>query len=102
VLISQVLPHDLTVGYHRVRNAVVTCINGRRIGAMADIGLALDAPVNGFHSIEIDHHAGGTGDRESDAKGTRIVLPVDGAAAATAEVLERFDIPRDRSADLVP
>ncbi|MEO0606149.1 MAG: trypsin-like peptidase domain-containing protein, partial [Myxococcota bacterium] len=43
VLISQVLPHDLTVGYHRVSNAVVTCINGRRIGAMADIGLALDA-----------------------------------------------------------
>lgn len=100
VLLSQVLAHDINVGYHRLLNAVVDRINGVAITQMRDVVRALARPSGKFHVIELDNHAG---ERSSDyhaAFGTRLVFRASLAEAATREILERYDISAARSADL--
>ncbi|MBI5881764.1 MAG: trypsin-like peptidase domain-containing protein [Elusimicrobia bacterium] len=94
VFINQVLPHDVNIGYHNLRKAVVERINGREISGMKDVAPALAAPLGSRHVIEIDYHAG------DEQPGTRIVLDAAAADAANAAILSRFDVPADRSADL--
>jgi len=101
VIINQVLAHDVNVGYHQVRGAVVDRINGVDIVEMADVQRALQAPAGEHHVIEIDYH-GVPGD-SSDyhfAFGTRVVLEASRASKATEEILTRYGIASDRSADL--
>ena len=75
VLVNQVLAHDVNVGYHQVHGAVVERINGVDIVSMRDVPRAFEAPLGGFHVIELDYH--GTRGESSDyhaSYGTRIVL----------------------------
>jgi hypothetical protein len=58
VLISRVIPTPYTIGYENLNNRVVTRINGRSIGKLADVTTALETPVNGFHKIETDQSPG--------------------------------------------
>lgn len=101
VLVNQVLAHKSTAGYHRLHSAVVDRINGVTIRKMRDVLDALESPQNGFHVIELDNH-GSQGDKSdySSAIGTLLVVDADAAEGATREVLERYDIPKDRSPDL--
>jgi S1-C subfamily serine protease len=100
VLIGQVLAHDINVGYHKLHNAVVERVNGKLIGELRDVLAALKTPLGKFHVFHLDHHtARSTSDYSADA-GTRIVIEAAKADAATREVLERYGIARDRSADL--
>jgi S1-C subfamily serine protease len=101
VLINEVLAHELTVGYHQIRGAVVDRINGVDIVELRDVVRALAEPLGKFHVIEIDYHGGRA--EASDyhsAYGTRIVIDASRAAQATAEVLARNGIAADRSPDL--
>ncbi|MCK6550689.1 hypothetical protein L6R52_32930, partial [Myxococcota bacterium] len=101
VIINQVLAHDANVGYHQLRGAVVDRINGVVITEMADVLTALASPSGAFHVIEIDHHAGrGDSSDYSAFFGTHIVLAAAGADEATREILARYGIASDRSADL--
>jgi S1-C subfamily serine protease len=56
VLVSQILAHENNVGYHDVRSAVVSRVNGRRISGMSDLAAALAAPQKGYQIIELDDH----------------------------------------------
>jgi S1-C subfamily serine protease len=100
VLIGQVLAHDINVGYHKLHNAVIERVNGKTITELRDVLAALRAPVGKFHVFHLDHHtARSTSDYSADA-GTRIVIEAEKVEAATREVLERYGIDKDRSADL--
>lgn len=102
VIVNQVLAHDINVGYHQLRGAVVERINGVDIASMSDVLRAVRTPSGRHHVIEIDSHgvAGDSSDYHS-AYGTRVVLDAASAARATQEVLTQYGISSDRSADLL-
>ncbi len=88
VLLTQVQAHEINVGYHDLRPAVVERVNGRRIAAMADLPEALSHPQGDSHVIELSEHP---------EFGTRIILDAKAAEKATAEVLARYRIPKAAS-----
>ncbi len=101
VIINQVLAHDINIGYHKLNGAAVERINGVPVGDMGDVVKAFEAPRGEFHVLELDHHAGSR--MESDYwsdPGTRLVIRAAGAKETTLEILKRYSIPADRSADL--
>lgn len=100
VLIGQVLAHDVNVGHHKLHNAVVEEVNGKRIRELRDILEALKQPKGKYHVFHLDHHTGRSGSDYSSDAGTRLVIEAAKAEEATQEVLERYGIDRDRSADL--
>lgn len=53
VLVSRVLPSDLTVGYEELRHIVLKAINGQDIHCLPDVPEALKKVVNGVHRIEL-------------------------------------------------
>jgi hypothetical protein len=48
VVLSQVLPDEVNIGYEGLRNAVVDEINGIKIKQISDVITALKSPVNGY------------------------------------------------------
>jgi S1-C subfamily serine protease len=84
VLLTQILAHDVTLGYHSLSDLVVTRVNDLPIGSMRDLRAAFLKPAGGYHVIECEG-------------GERIVLDAVRAQAAHAEILKRYGIPRDRS-----
>lgn len=103
VIIHQVLAHEINLGYHLMSEMVVERINGIEIADMRDVVRAVASPRGDFHVIETDYHGPRGESHRSDyhsSYGTRIVLDAAKAEQATAEILERHGIPRDRSPDL--
>jgi S1-C subfamily serine protease len=95
VFINEVLPHDINVGYHNLKQAVVVKVNGRPISKLSDVVEAFQHPLGGYHVIELDHPVG-----EGDNFGNWVVLKAKGASEATKEILKSFGITSDRSDDL--
>jgi S1-C subfamily serine protease len=95
IFINQVLAHDINVGYHGLRGAVVERINGVDISELRDVARALQSPNGQYHVIEIDHH--GIPGEYTEFSGTRIVLDANRAEAATQEILTNNEIPRAAS-----
>jgi hypothetical protein len=56
VIISDTIPTPYSIGYENLSNLVVTRVNGKPIGKLADVHRALVAPVKGFHKIEFQQH----------------------------------------------
>jgi PDZ domain len=94
VVMSHVYAHELNVGYHTYRNMIVERVNGRRIGALRDVLRALAKPVGRFHVFELANAADGP-------LYSRLVLEAARTPAVTLELMQRYDIPRDRSTDLM-
>lgn len=103
VVIHQVLAHEINLGYHQMREAIVNRVNGVDITEMRDLLRAFENPLGGFHVIETDEHGPRSESSRSDyhaSFGTRIVLDAQLARRATEEILAQHGIPSDRSADL--
>jgi len=101
VIVHEVLAHEINVGYHQVRGAIVERINGHAIGEIRDVVRALEQPLDAFHVIETDYH--GPRRDSSDyhtSYGTRIVIDATAAERATAEILGAHGISAARSVDL--
>lgn len=57
VFLSSVIPTPATVGYERLRNMVVSKVNGQPIKDMQDLATAFSSKTEGMHSIEfVDEH----------------------------------------------
>jgi S1-C subfamily serine protease len=95
VFINEVLPHDLNVGYHDLKQAVVSKINGMPITELKDVPEAFEHPEDGYHVIELNHTMG-----DGDNFGDWIVIKAEGAKKATQEIMKSFGIDKDRSDDL--
>lgn len=88
VVLSQVLAHEVNVGYHTTYNFLVKAIDGKPVKNINDvIRLIESASENSF--LEITNEVGA-------------LIVLDRAAAKTAhpEILTRYRIGKDRSADL--
>lgn len=95
VFINEVLPHDINVGYHDLKQAVVSEIDGMPITDLKDVPEAFKHPVDGYHVIKLDESVGG-----KDPFGGWVVLKADGAEKANEEIMKTFGIAKDRSDDL--
>lgn len=83
VVLSQVLPDPLNVGYQEFRNLVVDKINGRTVRRLSEVKQALSEPLNGVHLIEFFR-----GDSLQ-----RMLVDAGAMAGATQRVLGRYGIP---------
>lgn len=83
VIMSQVLPDPINVGYTDLRNLVVERVNGRTVRRLADLEAALAEPKDGVHRFEFFE-----GDNVR-----RLLLDAEALPASTARVLERYGIP---------
>src|SRR5690606_7182638 len=83
VILSQVLPDPVNIGYQELRNLVVDTVNGRKVSRVSDLQAALAEPSNGVHRIEFLR-----GDSLQ-----RILLDATQMEAATERVLQRYGIP---------
>ncbi len=91
VIISHVLPHEINKGYDKAANLIVEKVNGQPITEMKDLLAAFEKPLGKIHHIEVDDH---------DSFGSTVIVDAERARQATAEIMETFKIPSDRSEDL--
>ncbi|MCC6232891.1 MAG: hypothetical protein IT580_09625 [Verrucomicrobiales bacterium] len=83
VILTQVLPDPINIGYQDIRSLVVEKINGRVVRFLADVEEALKAPKDGVHVVEFFR-----GDNLQ-----RVLLDATQLEAATSRVLKRYGIP---------
>ncbi len=86
VILSQLLPDIINIGYQDARNLVVERVNGQKISYLSDLQQALQKPTSGFHIFEF-------------LKGEtlqRLVLDARELDTATGRVLQRYGIEKDR------
>lgn len=92
VLINHILSSSINRGYDsKFSNLIVTKVNGRPISEMKDLIAAFEDPKDGRHVIEID---------KPKEVGTTVVLGAAKSKLASLEILEKYDVPSDRSDNL--
>ena len=85
VVLTHVLPDEVTVGYESLRGRLVSKVNGRRVHALEDVADALAAPVDGYLVVEFIDQP------------DRVVLDAKAAAAARQRLLDAYQIASDRN-----
>ena len=89
VLLAGVLPAEVNHGYHGIGNMRIVSVNGEQIRNLADL-VRLSELRNGTpYTVFV-----------SDS-GTVLALDKALVASATGDLLKKYQIPADRSADLV-
>lgn len=53
VILTQIIPSELTIGYQEVNFVAVTEINGKKLRSISDVPDALAKPINGTHHIKL-------------------------------------------------
>ncbi len=53
VMLTRVLPSDVTVGYEDLRHIIVKSINGEAINSLADVPKSLEKATDGLHRIQL-------------------------------------------------
>ena len=87
VLLIKVLADEINVGYHELRNRVITSVNGKKISSMKDLFSAFKDHEGSYHVIV-------------DEQGHRIVLERSKVAEYGPGILQKYKIAADRSEDL--
>lgn len=85
VILSQVIPNEVNLGYEGLRNAVIDEVNGVKIKSISDIITALKTPVNGF---DIFKFAPGEPIQQA-------VLDASTVDQANQQIMGRYHIPSD-------
>ena len=87
VLVTQVIPDQINIGYQKLSNAVVLQINGKHIRRLKDVSKAFFNPETDFHRIDFLPGS----DRLS------VVLPVAGLKKSNQRIKNNFRIPKLQS-----
>ena len=87
VLLIKVLAHKINVGYHDLKNRVVSRVNGVQISCMKDLVRAFEGHEGEYHEV-------------IDEKGYRIVLDAKEVQAGREALMETFGIGSCISRDL--
>jgi hypothetical protein len=82
VLLAQVLPDPVNLGYQDVNNVIVTAVNGRPVRTLEDVRVGLQAPRDGFHVVDLLPGSGPT----------RVVLDAAEADSARARVHDLYGL----------
>lgn len=84
VVLGQVLPDPINVGYQEYRHLVVDKVNDRKVATLADLKAALKEPRDGVHRIEY---------LKGDSL-QRMLLDAGALEEANRRVLQRYGIPQ--------
>ncbi|MBI9083811.1 MAG: trypsin-like peptidase domain-containing protein [Desulfobacterales bacterium] len=87
VVLVKVLADEINVGYHDFVDTVIARVNDRPISTMIDLVVAFESHTGPYHVVE-------------DTHGFRLVLDRKKVEAVNSEILRRYGIGADRSADL--
>ncbi|MCK4422744.1 MAG: trypsin-like peptidase domain-containing protein, partial [Candidatus Omnitrophica bacterium] len=87
VVLVKVLADEINVGYHEWRNNVISYVNNRKISTIKDLAAAFEEHQGQYHIIE-------------DEKEYKIILEKEKVDQNSAQILQRYKITNDRSADL--
>ena len=87
VVLTKTLAHPINVGYEEY-SEIVSSVNGKTPRDMAEFVRLVE---EGRDVVEIQLE-----------KGTRLVFDPEEVRAATPDIMERYEVTRDRSADLAP
>jgi hypothetical protein len=87
VILTQILAHDLTVGYEDLENAQLHTVNGISVRNLRHVMELIDECAEGYLRFGIQNNL-------------VLVLKADAAKLATAEALEQHSIPAAMSPDL--
>ena len=87
VLVTQVIPDEINIGYQKLSNAIVLRINGQEIRRLKDVGEAFLNPETEFHRIDFLPGS----DRLS------VILPVAGLKQSNQRIKNNFRIPKLQS-----
>ncbi|MFL2749977.1 MAG: PDZ domain-containing protein [bacterium] len=87
VILSQVLPDVVNIGYQELRNMVVKKVNGKKVVNLESMVEALQNPKTDFHRIEF----------LPGSERVQIVLPVQELVSADERIMKNFQIPRLQS-----
>ncbi len=90
VVVTDVLPDELNVGYTSFEDWVVSEVNGRRIRSLKDLVAAIEGHEGPVHRILVED------------SGAEIVFTKEDLLRRGPQILERYRVPADRSADLRP
>jgi len=82
VVLLNVLPDDINVGYHRYRNRIITRVNGHAVRSFKDFVFQLrEAKQSAYTILETRQHQ-------------RLIIPNEGVDAVTRQILRRNNIAR--------
>jgi hypothetical protein len=98
VLVHEVLAHEINLGYHQVRGAIVERVNGIRIRELRDVVRAIATPLDRFTSSRPTIMPRRESSTIATAYGTRIA--VDAGRAERHREIPQNGIAYDRSIDL--
>ena len=87
VLVTQVIPDQINIGYQSLSNAIVLNINERKINSLQDVKDAFLNPKNNFHRIDF----------LPGSNRLSVVLPVQDLKKSNLRIKENFRIPKLQS-----
>jgi len=87
VVLASVLADEINVGYHDLKDIVISHVNGKKISTMEDLVAAVEGNEGSYHVLV-------------DGRGKEIVLDKKKMDARDGIIVKRYQIPFDRSEDL--
>jgi len=87
IVLIRVLSDELNAGYQDMEKSVIVSVNGKDLSTMKDLVTAFEEHTGTYHTIV-------------DEKGKTIVLKRQKVEARNDDILEKYKVGEDRSADL--
>ncbi len=87
VVLAKVLADEINVGYHNLKNRVISYVNGKKISVMEDLVKAFEEHEGRYHVIV-------------DERGYKIVLDKNKVDRGGQGILKKYKVNADRSKDL--
>lgn len=84
VLVSQVIPDPLNIGYQQLSNAVILQINGQHIRSLEDVAAAFKNPIDNFHRLDF----------LPGSVRMSVILPANKITEANRRIQNNFRIPK--------
>ena len=87
VVLLEVLPDDLNVGYHNYRNEIIGKVNGKDFQSFQEFVQLVENSKQNYTIFETERRL-------------KIIIPTDQALQSTAHILQRNNIPAQFSEDV--
>jgi S1-C subfamily serine protease len=88
VILMDILPDEVNVGYDDFKNLVITEVNGIKINKMRDLVDAFEKHDGNYHRILMEFH------------NAELVLSIKGLKRKSQNILQKYKVTADRSPDL--
>ena len=89
VLLMDILPDQVNIGYDIFKGRVVAAVNGSKINSMQDLVKAFETNGDRYHNILFEDH------------NAEIIIATTNLNQTTRQILKKYKIIADRSPDLL-